>query len=146
MRLIRLWPDGTQFDFMRLRRLSFPFSAFLSLLTVALFVTFGLNFGIDFRGGTLMELQAKSGQANVGTVRQTAEGFGFGRRLYDTMLEWLFTSGAEQVWLSTEPGTRAERFYVAAQWQPCGRDANEEARYSMSRQAWLARYLASELS
>src|SRR3954469_19146937 len=63
---------------MRLRRFSFPFSAFLSLMTVALFLTVGLNFGIDFRGGTLMELQAKSGQSNVANVRQTAQSFGFG--------------------------------------------------------------------
>jgi preprotein translocase subunit SecF len=40
--------------------------------------TVGLNFGIDFKGGTLMELQSKTGQVDVGAVRQTAEGFGFG--------------------------------------------------------------------
>ena len=67
------------------------------------------------------------------------EGCGVGRRLHDTMLEWLFTSGAEHVWLSTEGCTRAERFYVAAGWQRRGRDANGERRYSMSQQAWLAR-------
>ena len=78
MRLLRLWPDNSHFDFMRLRRLSFPFSAFLSLATVALFLTVGLNFGIDFKGGTLMELQAKSGKVDVAQIRQTAEGFGFG--------------------------------------------------------------------
>ena len=27
MRLLRIWPDGTRFDFMRFRRFSFPFSA-----------------------------------------------------------------------------------------------------------------------
>ena len=47
MRLLRIWPDGTQFDFMRLRRFSFPFSALLSIVTVALFLTVGLDFGID---------------------------------------------------------------------------------------------------
>ena len=45
---------------------------------MVLLLTVGLNFGIDFKGGTLMEIQAKSGQANVGQIRQTAEGFGFG--------------------------------------------------------------------
>ena len=70
-------------------------------------------------------------------VTPAFESCGFGRRLHDTMLDWLFTSGAQQVWLSTEPGTRAERFYLAAQWQPCGLDANAEARYIMSRRAWL---------
>ena len=72
-------------------------------------------------------------------VEPAVEGNGVGRRLHDTMLDWLFTSGAEEVWLCTEPGTRADRFYVAAQWQWCGCDSNGEARYSMSRQAWLAR-------
>jgi preprotein translocase subunit SecF len=78
MRLIRIWPDQTHFDFMRLRRYSFPLSALISVLTVAIFLSIGLNFGIDFKGGTLMELQAKSGQANVAQLRQTANGFGFG--------------------------------------------------------------------
>ena len=78
MRLIRLWPDDSRFDFMRFRRFSFPLSALLSVLTVILLLTVGLNFGIDFKGGTLMELQAKSGHADVGKVRETANGFGFG--------------------------------------------------------------------
>ncbi|WP_210488030.1 protein translocase subunit SecF [Microvirga antarctica] len=78
MRLIRLWPDDSRFDFMKFRRFSFPFSAILSLATVILLLTVGLNFGIDFKGGTLMELQAKSGKADVAKVRGAAEGFGFG--------------------------------------------------------------------
>ena len=72
-------------------------------------------------------------------VDPACERCGVGRRLHDTMLEWLFTSGAEQLSLGTEPGTRAERFYVAAGWRYGGRDANGEARYRMSRRAWLAR-------
>jgi preprotein translocase subunit SecF len=78
VRLLRIWPDGTQFDFMRLRHISFPFSALLSIATIVLFLTHGLNFGVDFKGGTLIELQAKSGHADVGQVRQTSNAFGFG--------------------------------------------------------------------
>jgi preprotein translocase subunit SecF len=78
MRLLRLWPDESHFDFMRFRRFSFPLSAAMSLATVALFLTIGLNFGIDFKGGTLVELQAKSGQADIAAIRTTANGFGFG--------------------------------------------------------------------
>lgn len=44
------------------------------------------------------------------------EGQGFGRRLHDTMVEWLFDQGLERLWLSTGPGTRAQRFYAAAGW------------------------------
>ncbi|KAB1074256.1 protein translocase subunit SecF [Methylobacterium planeticum] len=78
MRLLRLWPDESHFDFMRYRRYSFPLSAAMSVITVVLFLTMGLNFGIDFKGGTLVELQAKSGTADVAAVRHTANGFGFG--------------------------------------------------------------------
>ncbi len=78
MRLIRLWPENAHFDFMRFRRFSFPFSALVSILTLVILVTIGLNFGIDFKGGTLLELQAKSGKADVAKIRQTSEGFGFG--------------------------------------------------------------------
>src|SRR3954449_1645840 len=63
---------------MRFRRVSFPFSAAMSLATVVLFLTAGLNFGIDFKGGTLIELQARSGAADVHSVRQTANSFHFG--------------------------------------------------------------------
>ncbi|SEP47396.1 preprotein translocase subunit SecF [Methylobacterium sp. ap11] len=79
MRLLRLWPDESHFDFMRLRRLSFPLSAFISVATVVLFLQIGLNFGIDFKGGTLVELRPKAGvTSDVGAVRHTANDFGFG--------------------------------------------------------------------
>ena len=38
----------------------------------------GLNFGIDFRGGTLIEVQAKSGQADIAQMRATLAGLGLG--------------------------------------------------------------------
>ena len=44
------------------------------------------------------------------------EGRGYGRKLHDTMVEWLFDQGIERLWLSTGPGTRAQRFYEAASW------------------------------
>jgi preprotein translocase subunit SecF len=78
MRLLRLWPEHSKFQFMRWRTVTFPLSALMSLIIVALFFTHGLNFGIDFKGGTLMELQAKSGTANVAGVREHANALGFG--------------------------------------------------------------------
>ena len=72
MRLLRIVPEHTSFGFMRFRRWSFPFSAFLSVLTMVLFFGVGLNFGIDFKGGTLIEMQARSGQTDIAAVRQTA--------------------------------------------------------------------------
>lgn len=67
-------------------------------------------------------------------VDPTFEGQGVGRRLHQTMIDWLFETGAEQIWLSTSPDTRAERFYIAAGWQPAGL-ASGEACYILSRKA-----------
>jgi preprotein translocase subunit SecF len=75
---LRLVPDDTKFDFMRFRRISFPISAMLSVLAVFLYFYHGLNFGIDFVGGTLMEVQAKSGTADLAKMRATLNGLGLG--------------------------------------------------------------------
>jgi preprotein translocase subunit SecF len=78
MRLLRIVPDNTKIRFVEWRWLSYPLSALYSILTVVLFLTVGLNFGIDFRGGTLIEMQSKSGRVEIAAIRQTANGFGFG--------------------------------------------------------------------
>ena len=76
--LLRIVPDDTKFDFMRLRRISFPISALLSIVAIYLFFHPGLNLGIDFRGGTLMEIQTKSGPADLAKMRTTLTGLGLG--------------------------------------------------------------------
>jgi preprotein translocase subunit SecF len=71
VRLLRIVPDNTKFDFMRFRRISFPISALLSILAISLYFFHGLNFGIDFIGGTLIEVQTKAGPADLGKMRAT---------------------------------------------------------------------------
>jgi preprotein translocase subunit SecF len=78
VRLLRIVPDETTFDFMRFRRISFPVSAALSIIAILLYFFHGLNFGIDFVGGTLLEVQAKSGQADLASMRQKLGGLGLG--------------------------------------------------------------------
>jgi preprotein translocase subunit SecF len=78
MRLLRIVPDDTRFDFMRFRRISFPISALLSILALFLYFNHGLNFGIDFKGGTLIEVQAKSGALDMAQMRSKLEGLGLG--------------------------------------------------------------------
>jgi preprotein translocase subunit SecF len=75
---LRIVPDDTHFDFTQFRRISFPISATLSILAIVLFFTHGLNFGIDFKGGTLMEVRAKSGTADIAQMRSTLGNLGLG--------------------------------------------------------------------
>jgi preprotein translocase subunit SecF len=65
VKLLRIVPDDTKFDFMRFRRISFPISAMLSIVAMLLYFFHGLNFGIDFRGGMLLEVQSKCGAADL---------------------------------------------------------------------------------
>jgi preprotein translocase subunit SecF len=78
VRLLRIVPDDTKFDFMRFRRVSFPISAALSIAAILLYFLHGLNFGIDFVGGTLIEVQSKAGPADLAKMRSTLEGLNLG--------------------------------------------------------------------
>ncbi len=76
--LLRIVPDDTKFDFMRFRRISFPISALLSIAAILLYFFHGLNFGIDFIGGTLIEVQSKAGPADLAKMRTTLSGLSLG--------------------------------------------------------------------
>ena len=54
---------------------------------------------------------------------------GYGRMLHDTMTDWLRSRGVERLWLTTEPGTRAQKFYESAGWRFAGVTPQGEHRY-----------------
>jgi GNAT superfamily N-acetyltransferase len=62
-------------------------------------------------------------------VEPAHEGRGYGRLLHDEMIEWLWGQGLEELWLTTEPGTRAERFYEKAGWRRAGFTEKGEVRF-----------------
>ena len=65
-----------QLDFMGKRRIAFGISVAMLLASVVAMLTMGLNLGLDFTGGTLVEVRFASAPA-LETVRQTLEGTGF---------------------------------------------------------------------
>ncbi|MGH6779841.1 MAG: protein translocase subunit SecF [Bradyrhizobium sp.] len=75
---LRIVPDNTHFDFTQFRRFSFPVSAMLSIVAITLFFTHGLNLGIDFKGGMLLEVRANSGVADLAHMRSTLGSLGLG--------------------------------------------------------------------
>lgn len=78
MKLLRLVPDNTRFGFMQFRRLSFPLSALMSIVSVVAFLVFGMNVGIDFKGGTVVELQARGDRVNIAQIREVVGKLNFG--------------------------------------------------------------------
>jgi SecD/SecF fusion protein len=67
--LVRLVPDVTNIPFMAWRKYAFAFSLITSLATFAALAVVDMNYGIDFRGGSLIEVQSKADRADVGAIR-----------------------------------------------------------------------------
>jgi preprotein translocase subunit SecF len=100
VRLLRIVPDNTNFDFIRFRRFSFPVSAILSILAMTLYFTHGLNFGIDFIGGTRMEVQSKSGPIDIAKMRATLAELGLG----EIQLKEFGSADTVEVKIAQQPG------------------------------------------
>ncbi len=77
MRRLRLIPDNTKFDFLGRRVLFLGISVGLILLSVGLIAVLGINFGVDFRGGILIEART-AGPADLGELRTRLNGLGLG--------------------------------------------------------------------
>lgn len=66
-------------------------------------------------------------------VRPDCEGRGIGSALHDAAVDWLWSRGAMEAWLSTDPDTRAERFYRQRGWRQTDRLSNGELRLELRR-------------
>jgi preprotein translocase SecF subunit len=83
-------------------RIRTPVSLFLIVVSFAMFLTIGVNEGIDFKGGTVIQVHNTKGPVDVGTVRGIVDGLGFG----DVQVQNITVAGANDVLIrvALQPG------------------------------------------
>lgn len=74
---LRLVPAETRWDFFRFARPTMIGSAAAMVISIVLVLVFGLNFGIDFRGGTTIRTLSAA-PVDVGEYRDAVSGLGLG--------------------------------------------------------------------
>lgn len=74
---IRFIPDDTKIRFMRMSRFGFFLSGIFCTLSILAFLFIGLNYGIDFKGGTVMTIRTEQA-ANIDGLRNTLRALNLG--------------------------------------------------------------------
>ncbi len=77
MKTLHIVPHDVDLSFISKRLIYFAVSGFLILASIGLVLTKGLNFGIDFKGGILVEVRT-DGPADIGAMRDQLSTLGLG--------------------------------------------------------------------
>jgi preprotein translocase SecF subunit len=72
------FPHDVRINFMRWRDVCVGGSVLAMLVSLGLILTLGFNYGVDFKGGSMIEMQAKSGTADIGALREKIGTLGLG--------------------------------------------------------------------
>lgn len=89
---LRLVPQETHIDFFKYRYLTFGISAVAMVASVILWLVVGLNFGIDFRGGTTLRTESTS-SVDVGAYRDALDPLGLGDVVISEVFDPSFGEG-----------------------------------------------------
>ena len=72
------FPHGTRIDFMRFKAVCFWGSIIAMALCLVLIGVRGFNYGVDFKGGTMVELRSTAGPVDIPALRTKLGGLGLG--------------------------------------------------------------------
>jgi SecD/SecF fusion protein len=78
IQLVKFIPDNTKIPFMAWRRFALGFSIVAIVLSMGWFTINGMNLGIDFKGGSAIEVQSLTGPADPGFVRERVSALDLG--------------------------------------------------------------------
>lgn len=76
MKPIRWIKQNTNINFLGFRKISIFFSFFMCICSIFSIFIFSLNYGIDFKGGTLIEIKSSS-KIDISDIRSRLYGIGF---------------------------------------------------------------------
>ncbi len=75
--LLKLVPEKTKIRFINYRKFAYVLSALMIVASFGLYFSKGLNFGIDFEGGIMIEIGTE-GPANIGAIRKAMSSLNMG--------------------------------------------------------------------
>jgi len=100
---LRLIPDDTKLPFMSWVKYRTPVSLVLVVLSIVLFFTVGVNVGIDFVGGTVIEVQSHTPVADVAAIRAKVSTLELG----DVQIQGIGDPNDVLIRVATQPGGEA---------------------------------------
>jgi preprotein translocase subunit SecF len=74
----RLFDPKNELPFIRFSKIGYVISGIAAVVSLILFASVGLNYGVDFKGGSMIEVQAKSGAADIAQIRGAVGRLGLG--------------------------------------------------------------------
>lgn len=141
MALLRMLPKDPNLDFLRWRFLTSMTSLILVVGSLLLWAVVGLNTGIDFRGGFVLEARTLSGEADVEALRNELRGLNLGDvslQEFGSAREVLIRVQSQDAETSTSLSTSNKQAIALVQ-------ATISDRYEIRRTEFVGAVVGSEL-
>jgi preprotein translocase subunit SecF len=118
------FPHGTRLNFMKFKNLCFGLSILAMVVSLALIFTKGFNFGVDFKGGAMIELKAKQGDADLAGLRSKIGALGLG----DVQIQSFGTPSDVLIRVEEQPGSEEAQQEALKKIQDVVGDGYEQRR------------------
>lgn len=94
------FPHGTRLNFMKFKNVCFFASLVAMAISLVLIFTKGFNYGVDFKGGAMIEVRATQGDADIAALRTKIGALGLG----DVQIQSFGTPQDALIRIEEQPG------------------------------------------